>query len=356
MRRTNRSPPSQRRGTSPEDLRERILERQMASSFAGTRERLASVGEEKSLRRGSPRESFAPLEARGPNEGATPGFWRVVRRGCAHGRRGRLGPAGHASTGPKAGSDRRGGLPNRRGSCLAGPCTGGGPEPAGPPTSRGPRLAGPRTGGGPEPAGPRTGGDPLLAGPPGVLNRRAPQPAGVPAWQAPAPAGVPNRRAPELAGIPSWRGPRTGGGPRLAGPRTGGGPRWRDPEPAGVPAWGPNRRGAPLAHSYKGWGLHLLGELCGPPVTGLLVDGRATHVHTRTHVHLTCTRRAFSTVSRAFDSIFGEHVLLTFPNQSTSCVVSNASPNIEFRLSGIRISTVDRPFECHTPARFRLTH
>ncbi|MQM05565.1 hypothetical protein Taro_038372 [Colocasia esculenta] len=42
MRRTNRSPPSQRRGTSPEDLRERILERQTASSFAGTRERFAS--------------------------------------------------------------------------------------------------------------------------------------------------------------------------------------------------------------------------------------------------------------------------------------------------------------------------
>ncbi|MQM01817.1 hypothetical protein Taro_034577 [Colocasia esculenta] len=36
MRRTNKSPPSQRRGTSPEDLRERILERQRASSFAGT--------------------------------------------------------------------------------------------------------------------------------------------------------------------------------------------------------------------------------------------------------------------------------------------------------------------------------
>ncbi|MQM09544.1 hypothetical protein Taro_042418 [Colocasia esculenta] len=57
------SPPSQRRGTSPEGLRERILERQTASGFPGTQKHLASVGEEKSLRRGSPRESLAPLEA-----------------------------------------------------------------------------------------------------------------------------------------------------------------------------------------------------------------------------------------------------------------------------------------------------
>ncbi|MQM12644.1 hypothetical protein Taro_045565, partial [Colocasia esculenta] len=75
------------RETSPEDLRERILERQTASSFAGTRERLASVGEEKSLRRGSPRESFAPLEAGGPNEGPAPLFIgaRKARAGLAGG-------------------------------------------------------------------------------------------------------------------------------------------------------------------------------------------------------------------------------------------------------------------------------
>ncbi|MQL97978.1 hypothetical protein Taro_030665 [Colocasia esculenta] len=135
--------------------------------------------------------------------------------------------------------------------------------------------------------------------------------------------------------------------------RTGGGAPLR--KPAGVRPRGPagvrpcvTRRECALgdpARVPSPWS----GGVC------LFVDGRTTHVHTRTHVHLTCTRRAFLTVSRAFDSIFGEHVHLTFPNPSASCVVSNASPDIEFWLSGIRIFTVDRPFECHTPARSRLT-
>ncbi|MQL70766.1 hypothetical protein Taro_003085, partial [Colocasia esculenta] len=83
IRRANRSTPSQRRGTSPEDLRERILERQTASSFAGTRERLASVGEEKSLWRGSPRESFAPLEALGFEWRVAPLFIGVLASSSA---------------------------------------------------------------------------------------------------------------------------------------------------------------------------------------------------------------------------------------------------------------------------------
>ncbi|MQM14554.1 hypothetical protein Taro_047486 [Colocasia esculenta] len=103
IRRTNRSTPSQRRGTSPEDLREGILERQMTSSFAGTREHLASVGEEKSLRRGSPRESFTPLEAEG--------VWRVEPaevRDPAGGARHRRRGSTSVEAAQQRGSDRRG--------------------------------------------------------------------------------------------------------------------------------------------------------------------------------------------------------------------------------------------------------
>ncbi|MQL97011.1 hypothetical protein Taro_029700 [Colocasia esculenta] len=88
----------------------------------------------------------------------------------------------------------------------------------------------------------------------------------------------------------------------------------------------------------------------------LLVDGRATHVHTRTHVHLTCIRRAFSTVSRAFDSIFGEHVYLAFSNPFAPCATSTVGPDAVFRLPEVRVSAVGGPFKRRSPDCSRLTH
>ncbi|MQM00466.1 hypothetical protein Taro_033201 [Colocasia esculenta] len=184
---------------------------------------------------------------------------------------------------------------------------------------------------------------PRPGGPPNQWGRPA-RPAEKPRQARAGPAGVPclvwrGCAQPYPAGVgprPDWRG--------CAPARTGGGAPPRDP--AGLPPpWG----GPSTLWLFRAWRALGISEVC------LLVDGRTRHVHTRTHVYLTCTRRAFSTVFRAFDSIFGEHVHLTFLNPSASCVVSNASPDIEFRLSGVRIFTVDRPFECHTPARSRLT-
>ncbi|MQL94182.1 hypothetical protein Taro_026834 [Colocasia esculenta] len=217
MRRTNRSPPSQRRGTSPEDLRERILERQRASSFAGTRERLAIPG-------GPPNQLEASRQARQTS--------RQARQ--------------------TSGLVWHGGLP---GSRLV---------------WRG--VASAWSGGG---------------------------------WPLPG-----------LAGVAPLPGP-TGGAPRLV--RRGCTP----PGPAGVhPAW-------------SGGGCTLL----------------ATPGGARAHVRQCASDARFLPVSRAFDSVFEGHVHLTFLNPSASGTILNVSPDIEFQLSGVRISTVDGTFERHTPGR-----
>ena len=74
------------------------------------------------------------------------------------------------------------------------------------------------------------------------------------------------------------------------------------------------------------------------------VMARAAHVRTHARMHLTCIRRAFLPVSRAFDLIFGGHVHLTFSDPSESYATFSVSPDINSRLSGVRISAIDGPF------------
>ncbi|MQL83581.1 hypothetical protein Taro_016077, partial [Colocasia esculenta] len=302
--RKNRSRPSQRRGTSPEDLRERILKRQRATSFIRTRERLASIGEEKSLTRGSPRESSAPLEAGLPNEGLAPLFIGVFGEWFGGG----LWIGGGRRARPPDQPARPVDLSGGGGGCLAPAWSGGGwPLPG---------LAGVAPLPGPE------GGAPRL-----VWRRCTP----------PGPAGV---HPAGLAGVhPAWSG---GGVPRLV--RRGCTPLvWRGCTPprlaGGAPCW-----------PRLGVGLPLL----WPFPTGYIWDfwfvcsGHLQRTCTRVSMCIQC---AFLPVPRAFDSIFGGHVHLTFLNPSASGTILNASPDIEFRLSGVRISTIDGTFERHTPGR-----
>ncbi|MQL69833.1 hypothetical protein Taro_002108 [Colocasia esculenta] len=75
----------------------------------------------------------------------------------------------------------------------------------------------------------------------------------------------------------------------------------------------------------------------------------AAHTHTHARMYLTCIRRAFLPVSRVFDPIFGGRVHFTFLDPSESYAIFSASPDINFRLSGVCISVVDGTFERHTP-------
>ncbi|MQL76135.1 hypothetical protein Taro_008513 [Colocasia esculenta] len=154
---------------------------------------------------------------------------------------------------------------------------------------------------------------------------------------------------------------RTGGGAHPAEPagvcprpnRWGCGPRQ---EPAGVRPR-PNRRGCgpcqepagvpPPGPPINGVGLHSLAisssssgrELCGPPVPGSLVDGRAVHVHA-------CIVRASPAIPRAFVPVFEGHVHFIVLDASGSCAALNEDLVTGFPLSEVRFVPSRRCFGC----------
>ncbi|MQM21201.1 hypothetical protein Taro_054236 [Colocasia esculenta] len=70
-------------------------------------------------------------------------------------------------------------------------------------------------------------------------------------------------------------------------------------------------------------------ELCGPPVPGSLVDGRAVHVHA-------CIVRASPAIPRAFAPVFEGHVHFIVLDASGSCAALNEDLVTGFPLSEVR--------------------
>ncbi|MQL78126.1 hypothetical protein Taro_010565 [Colocasia esculenta] len=134
------------------------------------------------------------------------------------------------------------------------------------------------------------------------------------------PAGV--RHPAEPAGVRPLPGTDGGAPPRQ--------------EPAGVPPPGP---------PINGVGLHSLAisssssgrELCGPPVPGSLVDGRAVHVHA-------CIVRASPAIPRAFVPVFEGHVHFIVLDALGSCAALNEDLVTGFPLSEVRFVPSRRCF------------